>query len=164
MTLVIFRFLDYHFYILHVPSTVASGPPMNNDEQEKQIAGEPDLLRRERAPQTSEKLRESEAKYRLLVENAGEGILVAQDGILRLANPKLQEMVGYSEQELTAKPFTAFLHPDDRDMVVRYHQKRQRGELQSSSTTSGAWRSSGPRKRRSRAARTRGSRVRSRPS
>ncbi len=106
---------------------------MHDDNKTRERpAGDLVPLREQLVSQINEQLRESEAKYRLLVENAGEGILVAQDGILKLVNPKLQEMVGCSEQELTSKPFTAFLHPDDRDMVLEYHQKRQRGELEPS--------------------------------
>ncbi len=65
----------------------------------------------------NEHLKQSEEKYRLVVENAQEAILVAQDGILRFVNPKIFELISYSEEELLSKPFTEFIHPDDREMV-----------------------------------------------
>ena len=48
-----------------------------------------------------ESLQESEEKYRLMVENANEPILVAQDGLLKFANAKAAEVVGYPISELT---------------------------------------------------------------
>lgn len=73
-------------------------------------------------------LRESESKYRLLVENANEGILVAQDGMLKFVNAKLTQILGYSEKELTSRPFTEFVYREDRKMVFEHHLKRLRGE------------------------------------
>ena len=84
-----------------------------------------DITERKRA---EEALRDSEKKYRLLVESAAESIMVAQDGMLRLVNPTTVTMTGFSEQELTSKPFSSLIHPDDRAMVVERYQKRIRGE------------------------------------
>ena len=75
-----------------------------------------------------EALRESEEKYRLVVENASEAILVAQDGKLKFVNPKTLDLTGQSEHELLSGPFTDFIHPDDRAMVVDRHKRRIRGE------------------------------------
>ena len=75
-----------------------------------------------------EDLRQSEKRYRLLVDSATEAIVVAQDGMLRLVNPMAVAMTGFSEQELMSKPFPSFVHPDDRAMVVESHQRRLRGE------------------------------------
>ncbi len=75
-----------------------------------------------------EALRESEEKYRLVVENASEAIFVAQDGMIRFINPKTLELIGYSEHELTSRPFTEFIHPDDRAMVIDRHEQRIRGQ------------------------------------
>ncbi len=84
-----------------------------------------DFNERKRA---EEALRESEEKYRLLSENAGDAILVAQEGKMRFVNPKAREYLGYSEQELTSRPFLEFIHPEDREMVMDRHLKRLRGE------------------------------------
>ncbi|MBN1103326.1 MAG: PAS domain S-box protein [Deltaproteobacteria bacterium] len=74
-----------------------------------------------------EALRESEEKYRILVENAGEAIFVAQEGMLKFVNKKTEEMIGYSKEELTSRPFTEFIHPDDRALVMERHIQRQQG-------------------------------------
>ena len=78
--------------------------------------------------QAYEALRESEEKYRLLVENANEAIFVIQDGMLRFFNIKNIELIGYSKEELTSTPFINFVHPDDREVTLGRYLKRFRGE------------------------------------
>ncbi|MBU1742346.1 MAG: PAS domain S-box protein, partial [Proteobacteria bacterium] len=73
-------------------------------------------------------LREGEEKYRLVVENASEAILVAQDGKIRFFNARTAAMTGYSPDELIDRPFDQFLHFEDRAMVVERHQRRVAGE------------------------------------
>ncbi|MBI1878196.1 MAG: PAS domain S-box protein, partial [Chloroflexi bacterium] len=73
-------------------------------------------------------LQESEQKYRWIVENANAAIVVAQDGRLKFFNAKALEFIGYSPQELAVKPFAAFIHPEDREMVVERHLQRLRGK------------------------------------
>jgi PAS domain S-box-containing protein len=78
--------------------------------------------------QVEEALRESEEKYRILVENANEAIIVAQDDLLKFVNSKAVEITGYSREELNNKPFTELIHPDDRKMVIERYRKRLKGE------------------------------------
>ncbi len=73
-------------------------------------------------------LKESEEKYRLLVENANEVILVAQDGRIRFVNHKALDFIGYTPEELIEKEFTAFVHPEDRKTLSERHRKRLEGE------------------------------------
>jgi len=73
-------------------------------------------------------LRISEEKYRLVVEHANEGIAVTQDGFFKYVNPKAVRTWGYTIEELTSRPFTEFIHPDDRDLVMERHLKRLRGD------------------------------------
>jgi len=73
-------------------------------------------------------LQTSEKKYRVLVENANEAIIVTQDGLLKYVNPKAVEITGYSKEELTSRPFVEFIPPDDQQMVVERYLKRLRGE------------------------------------
>lgn len=74
------------------------------------------------------KINSSEDKYRYIFEYANEAILVVQDGLLKLFNPKLTEATGYSEEEIKDKPFIEFIHKDDREMVSDYYQRRLKGE------------------------------------
>ena len=78
--------------------------------------------------QAEEELKSSEEKYRLVVENANEAIFIAQEGLLRLVNPKALEITGYDQETLETKPFPELIYPEDRDMVVERHIRRARGE------------------------------------
>lgn len=71
--------------------------------------------------------RESEKKYRALVNNANEAIFVAQDRYIQFPNPKTAELTGYSQQELLRQPFEMFVHPDDRATVLNRHRERIEG-------------------------------------
>jgi PAS domain S-box-containing protein/putative nucleotidyltransferase with HDIG domain len=73
-------------------------------------------------------LTESEERYHRLVDNASEAILVAQDGMLKFVNRMAIDLTGYSEQELTSRPFPEFVHPEDRGMVVERYQRRIKGD------------------------------------
>ncbi len=74
--------------------------------------------------QAEEALRESKEKYRLLVDNAHDGIFIAQDGLIRFQNPKAQEMLGCPADELHETPFVNLIHPDDRHLLLK---RRERG-------------------------------------
>lgn len=78
-------------------------------------------------------LRANEEQYRLVVENANDAIIVAQDGMIKFSNPKALIVTGFSTEELTTRPFTDFIHPDDRIVVVENYIKRMRGEAVPSS-------------------------------
>jgi PAS domain S-box-containing protein len=98
-------------------------------DKEKKLVGiialSHDITERKRA---EEKLRESEKSYRDLFENANEAIFVAQGGKLVFFNPRTVMMSGYSAEELGSRPYIEFIHPEDRDMFIRRHVRRMKGE------------------------------------
>gem|GEM_PF-1481983 len=73
-------------------------------------------------------LQQSEAKYRLLVENAGDGIFILQDEVIRFVNKKAIEVTGYSREELLLTPFVNLIHPEDRRAAKTRYDKRIEGE------------------------------------
>jgi diguanylate cyclase (GGDEF)-like protein/PAS domain S-box-containing protein len=89
-----------------------------------------DSLKKElkKCQKTNELSQYNDLKYRSLVENANEAILVAQNGIFQYANPKAEDLFGYSQKELTSKPLAAFIHKKDRKMVMQRHERRLKGE------------------------------------
>ena len=76
----------------------------------------------------AEALRQSEEKYRLLVENVTVGIVVAQDGVVKYSNRKAQEISGYTYEELSTFPFAELIHPADLEQTVEYYLAFLRGE------------------------------------
>jgi PAS domain S-box-containing protein len=78
--------------------------------------------------QAEKALLESEEKYRLVVDNANEGIVITQDGMLKFANPSIAAFTGYTEKTIKERSFLEFVHPDDRKMVIEHHRKRLSGE------------------------------------
>ena len=79
--------------------------------------------------QAEEELQKSEERYRHLTENAGEAILVVQDGMIRFSNPKGAELSGYSIEKLTSRRFVEFIHPDDSNMVADRYLRRLKGKI-----------------------------------
>jgi PAS domain S-box-containing protein len=75
-------------------------------------------------------LRESENKYRMVTDFAREAIVVAQDGLLKFANPQAEILTGYSLEEMENRPFDDLIHPEDREMVLARHRRRLAGEPQ----------------------------------
>jgi|GEM_PF-509770 len=84
-----------------------------------------DITERKRA---EEALRESEEKYRNLVERATDGITIIQDTIVKYVNPRLAEMWGGSVQEVIGTLFTDYIYPDELPKVVERYKRRMAGE------------------------------------
>ena len=73
-------------------------------------------------------LKQSEEKYRLLVENASEGVVVSCGDELVFANRAAAAITGYPLEELIGIKIAQLVHPDDLLMVMDRYQRRLRGE------------------------------------
>jgi PAS domain S-box-containing protein len=74
-------------------------------------------------------LSQSEDKYRLVIENVSEGIVLVQNKRFVFANPRACEISGYSAEELLSIEFPDVVHPDDREKVIDRHRRRLAGEV-----------------------------------
>jgi PAS domain S-box-containing protein len=77
---------------------------------------------------TEEALRESEEKFRGIVEYGNVGIAIVQDARFRFVNPHYAGMLGYTVEELLDTEFTDYCTPEERDRIVDLHTRRMRGE------------------------------------
>lgn len=84
-----------------------------------------DISSRKQAEKT---LKESEHKYRLLVENANETIMLVQAAQIVFINRQGEALFEFSQSELSSRPLGDFIHEEDRDMVLARHQRRLKGE------------------------------------
>lgn len=67
--------------------------------------------------QVEEELRESEARFRAMFENAGMGIsIISPEGRVLDVNPKLEELAGRSAEELRTLGGRAIAYPDDQEV------------------------------------------------
>jgi len=81
----------------------------------------------EERKQAEEALRQSEERYRQLVELSPDGIVIHQDGRFVFANQAAVRILGAAHpQELLGKPIMDVIHPDYRDVV----RERVRQEIE----------------------------------
>jgi PAS domain S-box-containing protein len=73
-------------------------------------------------------LRESQIKYKEIVENSTDGIFIAQDENLKFVNPKVLELTGFTEKEILNIPFIKLIYPEDRPMVIDRFMRRLQGD------------------------------------
>ncbi len=72
-------------------------------------------------------LRESEERYRTIVENSNDLIMMTQpDGIISYVSPRFKEVLGYDPSELVGKqPW--IIHPEDLERVKKMHYRALEG-------------------------------------
>ncbi|MBP7052732.1 MAG: PAS domain S-box protein [Phycisphaerae bacterium] len=75
-----------------------------------------------------EALRQSEAKYRTIVDTATEGILVVgPDALTTFANARMAKMLGYADEELVGRQISDFMFEEDVPDHARRIANRRRG-------------------------------------
>jgi PAS domain S-box-containing protein len=88
-----------------------------------------DITERKRA---EEALRESENKFRSLVENSIVGVYLIQEGIFKYVNARFAEIHGYEIEEMVGKMSPKqTIFPEDLSIVVGNIDKRMRGKEES---------------------------------
>ena len=83
-------------------------------------------IRRERM-NAEMKLRESEEKYRLTVENSNDGICIVQDGRMVFLNPQVGKLLGYPRGSGIDKPFIDYFHSDDQQRIIAEYERFAKG-------------------------------------
>ncbi|UCG21362.1 MAG: PAS domain S-box protein [Deltaproteobacteria bacterium] len=88
-----------------------------------------DITNRKIAEET---VRESEERYRQLVETMNEGLAMADhEYVFTFINEKFAEMLGYSREEMVGRHLLEFVHEDYQDFMKDQMAKRRTGETKS---------------------------------
>ncbi len=78
-------------------------------------------------------LRNSEEKYRLIYENANDGIMIIIGSIIHLVNPKISEIIGTLPRNIIGKKFSSFVKPVYKEATIKYFDEQNnntKGDLQ----------------------------------
>jgi len=104
-------------YRLHLEEQVAART-RELEETNRQLQHE--IEERQR---TEAALRESEEKYRRLVENAREAIYVAQEGRIVFANKSSSRLLNLDKIALSGRRLEEFVRAEDRAVILEHHQR-----------------------------------------
>ncbi|MEO0108093.1 MAG: PAS domain S-box protein, partial [candidate division WOR-3 bacterium] len=75
-----------------------------------------------------EALRESEEKYRTVVEEAADGIAIVQDERVMFANRSAVAFVGMAEEQVIGRPVLDFIHPSEVPRLLALYRRIRSGE------------------------------------
>jgi PAS domain S-box-containing protein len=78
--------------------------------------------------QMEEALRESEEKYRNVVERANDMVAIVQDTLIKYINTRSLEMLGYPPKQMIGTPITEYVHPDELQRDISLYERRMAGE------------------------------------
>ena len=78
--------------------------------------------------EVEKRLRESEQKYRILVEKANDGIFVYQDHMFKYTNPRFRELLGYSQDKISKMGLKDLVRPELKDEIEDRYERRIHGE------------------------------------
>lgn len=73
-------------------------------------------------------LKASQMRYQTLIEEAREGIVVAQHEKIVYSNPSFLEITGYDKQEVENLPIDQYLHEEDKPRTMQNYHKRVLGK------------------------------------
>ncbi len=78
--------------------------------------------------QSREQTRISEDRYRNLVERASDTIVIIQDYAVRFANSRVEELLGYTPEEIVGTEFLRHVYYEDLPEVVKRYNRRMSGD------------------------------------
>jgi len=113
-------------------AAVASALRVTELAQERRRLEEENRRHQEHLEEEVEKkagaLRESEEKYRAVVEHASEAVFIVQDGVLPFANPSTVRLSGRSLKNLRTTQFAEWIFPEDRVLVTERYRRSLEGD------------------------------------
>jgi PAS domain S-box-containing protein len=78
---------------------------------------------------TDELFRQTLERYRLIVENANEGIrMLDKDGRMTFVNRQMAELLGYQPEEIIGQSIWDYVYPEDLDTFTSNWEERKKGK------------------------------------
>ena len=65
--------------------------------------------------------------YRSIVDNANDGIIVVQNGLVSFANKKMEFLLGFSAKDAIGQPFLNYIHPISLSLIENRYKMRMAG-------------------------------------
>jgi len=78
--------------------------------------------------QAEDKLREIEDRIHNVFDKAGGVITIIQDRLIKYVNPNIEELIGYTSEEVIGTSFAHYVDPDVLPGLAKYYLKRIAGE------------------------------------
>ncbi len=97
-----------------------------NEELEKKV-----LERTSNLTDANEKLKQSEEKYRRMVEVTGDVVYTSDyNGFFTYINPAAENLIGYKQDEIIGKHFTYFIAPDWKQRVQEFYHEQFKNKVE----------------------------------
>jgi PAS domain S-box-containing protein len=125
-----FRFIRRNGEIRNMTNSVSMIPGTK-----RSIASLTDMTERIRA---EEALRESEEKFRSVIESAPIGVFIIKDELIQYVNPVMHEISGYTESDVIGQNFLNFVAEKYKKTEQQFYTRRMNGEVFPSSYETGA--------------------------
>jgi len=110
---------------LPFPVEISAKPVIIDDKVEKINCVMKNISERKHA---EEQLMESEEKFRSIVENSHDGIIMVDDNFkLLYVNNEFCHMLGYAKEELVKTNFNLYLEENSKNEVIQNYKNRQTG-------------------------------------
>ncbi|MFW5799751.1 MAG: PAS domain S-box protein, partial [Spirochaetota bacterium] len=107
--------------------SLSTSPRFNDKGEYKGAFGA--LLDVTELKKAEEALKENEEKYRTLVENSNDAIMVSQEDYLKFFNKRAIELWSYSEKELATIPVNQLVAPEDRQNFYEVYINREKNGI-----------------------------------
>jgi two-component system, cell cycle sensor histidine kinase and response regulator CckA len=115
-----------HRYFSYLTEMIKSLDHRSNQLIDMNRRLEEEIVERDRSEKA---LRDSEEKYRMVVDNAGEGIVVLRNGKILFANNMILNKIDMPLEDFGHKNVDDFLYPDDRQFGHRVIKRLLKGEI-----------------------------------
>ena len=76
-----------------------------------------------------ETLKNSEEKYKNLVERANDGIVIIQDGKVKYTNPSITNLLGYEKSKIIETDFENYIVEEERNKFLIRYEKINKGDI-----------------------------------